>query len=184
MKNFGITKVASPGHIIFPGDKVSINMEGILIKKLLEFISENNPELLFQLEEDGKVAKYLSNKIHMLGNLVNNDQPEYIILEMCMELLTRDLRPSRYNYICTILEEEFPAIYQQLQKSGTLKFEVINLISQCHSVFKTLSLSEENEDHRFLRYAITGAIAEYLNAVTSENENVKIELQQSTEIKG
>jgi hypothetical protein len=184
LKNFGITKVTSPGHIIFPGDKVSINMEGILIKKLLEFISENNPELLFQLEEDGKVAKYLSNKIHMLGNLVNNDQPEYIVLDICMDLLTHDLRPSRYNYICTTLEEEFPAIHQQLQKVGILKFEVINLVSQCYSVFTTLSLSEENESDRFLRYAIIAAIGEYFNTVTRENENVKIELQQSPETTG
>ena len=163
-------------------------MKDILIKKLHEYIRENNPDVLLQLEEEGKVHEYLSEKLNTVGTLINqsgNGQPAYIIEETCMDVLTQELRPSRYNYILSILEEEFEPAYQQLQQSGTLRFEVINMISQCLPVFEDLNFSEETVDNQFLRYAITGEIGEYLETnVTSENENVSNELQQSTKTEG
>lgn len=146
-------------------------MQDILINKLHEYIRENNPDVLMQLEQDGKVTEYLTNKIssvNALMNQVEKGQPAYIIEDACMDVLTQDLRPSKFNYISSVLEEEFEATYQQLQESGTLKFEVINLINQCQSVFEDLNFSEANEDNQFLRYAITGAVSEYLEKVTSE----------------
>ncbi|MEO6731306.1 MAG: DUF1896 family protein [Ferruginibacter sp.] len=162
-------------------------MQQTLIKKLHEYIRDNNPDLLLQLEEDRKVTEYLSAKISTVNALMKqpeNGTPAYIIEDACMDVLTQDLRPSKFNYICNLLHEEFESTYNQLQESGTLKFEVINLISQCQSVFTDLNFSEENEDNKFLRYAILGTIGEYLECVTSGNENVKDELQQSTKTEG
>ena len=56
--------------------------------------------------------------------------------------------------------------------------EAINMISYCDSVFNDLQFSEENEDNQFIRYAICGAISEYLDS-NRVNENVSNELQQS-----
>jgi len=162
-------------------------MQQALITKLHEYIRENNPDLLFQLEEDGKVTEYLSDKISTVSALIKqteNGKPAYIIEDACMDVLTQDLRPSKFNYISKLLQEEFESTYNQLQESGTLKFEVINLIDQCQSVFDDLKFSSENEDNQFLRYAILGTISEYLEGVTSENENVKDGLQHSTKTEG
>ena len=162
-------------------------MKKILINKLHEYIRENNPDLLFQLEEDRKVTEYLSDKINTVSALIkqmDTGEPAYIIEDACMYVLTQDLRPSKFKYISNLLQEEFESAYNQLQEYGTLKFEVINLINQCQSVFDDLNFSEENEDNQFLRYAIIGAISEYFEAVTSENENVKDGLQQSTKTEG
>ncbi len=162
-------------------------MQQALITKLHEYIRENNPDLLFQLEEDGKVTEYLSGKISTVSALIKqteNGKPAYIIEDACMDVLTQDLRPSKFNYISNLLQEEFESTYNQLQESGAIKFEVINLINQCQSVFADLNFSNENEDNQFLRYAIIGSISEYLEGVTSENENVKDGLQQSTKTEG
>jgi len=140
-------------------------MQNILINKLHEYIREYNPDLLMQLEEEGAVTEYLSDKVDALNAIINQsdkEQPTYIIEAICMDVLTQDLRPSKFNYISTVLEEEFGTTYQQLQESGTIKFEVINLINKCHSVFDDLNFSEENEDNQFLRYCIVGTISEYL----------------------
>lgn len=158
-------------------------MQQTLINKLHEYIRENNPDLLFQLEEDKKVTEYLSDKISTVSALIiqkENGKPAYIIEDACMDVLTQDLRPSKFNYISNLLQEEFESTYNQIQESGTLKFEVINLVNQCQSVFADLKFSEENEGNQFLRYAILGTIGEYLEGVTSGNENVKDGLQQST----
>ena len=162
-------------------------MQQALITKLHEYIRENNPDLLFQLEEDGKVTEYLSGKISTVSALIKqteNGKPVYIIVDACMDVLTQDLRPSKFNYISNLLQEEFESTYNQLQESGAIKFEVINLINQCQSVFDDLNFSNENEDNQFLRYAILGSISEYLEGVTSENENVKDGVQQSTKTEG
>lgn len=160
-------------------------MQEILINKLHEYIRENNPDMLLQLEEDSKVTEYLSNKISTIDGLLeqlDKEQPAYIIEEACMDILTQDLLPSKFNYICGILEEEFEATYHQLHESGMLPFEVINLINHCQPVFDTIGFTDENEDNRELQYSITGAIGEYLDR-TSENESVSHELQQPTKIK-
>ena len=162
-------------------------MKKILFNKLHEYIRENNPDLLFQLEQDRKVIEYLSEKISTVSALIrqmNNSKPAYIIEEACMDVLTQDLRPSKFNYISNVLEEDFADTHQQLQESGTFKSEVINMINYCQSVFEDLNFSEENEDNQFLRYAIIGTIKEYFQAVAGENENVIDGVQQSTKTEG
>ena len=162
-------------------------MQQTLMNKLHEYIRENNPDLLCQLEEDKKVTEYLSDKISTVSALIKQTEsgkPVYIIEDACMNVLTQDLRPSKFNYISNLLQEEFESAYNQLQESGTLKFEVMNLINKCQPVFDDLNFSDENEDNQFLRYAILGSISEYLEGVTSGNENVKDGLQQSTKTEG
>lgn len=142
-------------------------MQAVLINKLHEYIKENNPDILMELEESGKVTEYLSDKVSAVNTSLNQfekDQPAYLIMETYLELLTQDLRPSKYNYINTILGEEFAEKHRQLQETGLLKFEVINLITKCQSTFEDLNFSEANEDNRFLRYAITGIISEYFES--------------------
>lgn len=158
-------------------------MQGTLIKKLYQYIKENNPDILLELEAAGNTTKYLSDKVSSVESLIaqlsEEGKPPYIIEESCMSILTEDLKPSRYNYILQILESEFREQHNQFIESGLLLFEISNMIKYCNPVFDDLNFSEENEDNRFLRYAITGVIKEYFDNVVSEN--VSNELQQSTE---
>ena len=158
-------------------------MKAILLNNLYEYIKENNPDILLALEETGDTTKYLSDKVNSIDSLVKQlteqGKPQYIIEETCINALTKDLNPSRYYYILRVLESEFEEQYNLYTSSGLLLFEISNMIKECNSVFDDLNFAEENEDNRFLRYAITGVIKEYLENVTSEN--VSDELQQSTE---
>ena len=79
-----------------------------------------------------------------------------------MNELTKDLRPSKFNYLTSILEEEFETDYNRLQESGILTYEVINLIEVCRPEFEALGFTVESEDNQHLRYVIIGAIKEYL----------------------
>ncbi len=80
-----------------------------------------------------------------------------------------------------VLEEEFGTTYRQLQESGTLKFEIINLISLCQPLFEDLKFSEENENNHFLRYVIIGTISEcFEERVVVKMKIVSNELQQPT----
>lgn len=159
-------------------------MKEILIGKLLEYIRDNNPDLLFALEAEDKLRNWLYEKVSAAGPLIkqlnNINQPGYIIVETCLQEITRELRPSRYNYILHILEEEFEMDYKQLQQSGLLQHEIVNMINYCNSTFDDLVFAEENEDNQFIRYAITGVVSEYLES-NRVNEPVSNELQRSAE---
>ncbi|MEO7984230.1 MAG: hypothetical protein ABI688_09125 [Bacteroidota bacterium] len=140
-------------------------MQEILIRKLHDYIRDNNPDLLLTLEEENRVTDYLYDTVasvdHLINQLFADNKPSAFIEEHCMEEMTRQLKPSRFNYLKTILEDEFPGEFERLHHTGILETEIINLISVCDPVFHELNFSEENDNDRYLRYAITGAVYEY-----------------------
>ena len=95
--------------------------------------------------------------------LLAEGKPIYVIEEICMEALTRDLRPSKFVYLCTVLQEELEEVYFGWLESGILTYEVINLLQACMPLFNQFGFRDESEDDRLLRYAILGSIREYLN---------------------
>ena len=141
-------------------------MQQILIASLHEYLTQNNIDLFVSLQAENKVGSYLKDKIDSVGPLVDEllaeSTPAYIIQQRCMDELTKDLRPSRFNYIISILDDEFERDYNRFVESGVLTYEVINLIEVCKPVFESLGFTVENEDDKHLRYTITGAVKEYL----------------------
>ena len=141
-------------------------MQQILIASLHEYLTQNNVDLFVSLQAENKVSIYLKDKVESVGPLVDEllaeSTPGYIIQERCMDELTKDLRPSRFNYIISILDEEFETDYNRFEDCGILTYEVINLIEVCKPVFEAFGFTVENENDKSLHYAITGAAKEYL----------------------
>jgi hypothetical protein len=159
-------------------------MKEILVSKLLEYVRDNNPELLFVLEAEDKLRLWLYSKAESVESIWQqmqaDKQPVYVIEEACLIEITRELKLSRYNYITNLLEQDFEKDYQRLVQSGLLQHEVVNMIGYCDSIFNDLKFTEENEDNSFIHYAIAGAVSEYLDS-NRVSENVSNELQQSAE---
>ncbi|GAA4429836.1 hypothetical protein GCM10023188_15750 [Pontibacter saemangeumensis] len=141
-------------------------MQDILRTKLHDYILHNNPDLLLTLQQEGKVNSYLREKITtvdaFLDQLQAEGKPAYIIEEACMGALTRELRPSRFNCLCSLLEEEFEADYRRLQESGILTYEVLNLMAACAHGFDAIGFTKDRETDQQLRYVLAGMIQEYL----------------------
>lgn len=142
-------------------------MEKTLTNKLHAYLVENHLDLLISLQEDHRLTPYLHQKVasvkDLSDTLLAENRPSYVIEALCLEELTRDLRPSRFNYMRALLEEEFTADYHRMRESGILTYELINLIGACEPIFEVFTFSEANEDDPELRYAITGMIAEYID---------------------
>jgi hypothetical protein len=68
---------------------------------------------------------------------------------------------ERYDYLRLVFEEEFEETHLAFLVNGILVYELLNLLSACTYLFEEYGFPE-SEDSRFLRYAITGTIAEYL----------------------
>lgn len=140
----------------------------ILKHKLYDYIRENNPEIIFSLEADCGITKYITEKVSSINDLLEQlkkeSNPPYIVEEICFNELIKDLKPSRFNYISKILEEDFEFAFQQLSKLKLLQHEVVNIMIHCDPLFQSFNFNEENEDSRDLRYAVTGIISEYLDS--------------------
>lgn len=142
-------------------------MQSVLMEKLWAYIVRDHPDLMVRLQEQLSVTAYLETKIMgvmpMADRLLSEGKPVYIIEDLCMDALTADLKPSRYQYIRSVLEEEFPQEYERLKESGTLTYEVMNLIEVCKDIFSDFDFNSENEANRHLRYAIIGQVHDYLH---------------------
>ena len=149
-----------------------MSMEILLKEKLLEYLEDNNPDTLFSLQSEGSLDSYIEQKIDSVKGLIRRleaeGNPSFIIESSCMDEMTESLRPSKFNYIMDILDEEFIAEYVLLQSTGTLVYEVINMIAFCKYIFEELDFNEDTEYSRVLHYAITGMIHEYFNDRMSE----------------
>ena len=141
-------------------------MQSMLTEKLWACIVHNNPDLMLSLQEDYSVTRYLENKVAavmpMAVQFLSEEKPQYIIEELCLQAVTEDLKPSRYQYIRSVIEEEFNDDYLRMKENGTLTYEVVNLIEACKSIFSDFDFNSENETNRHLRYAIIGQIHDYL----------------------
>lgn len=142
-------------------------MQEQLIRKFHEYIRENNPDVLVTLQDEGRVTDYLLESLGSVNALVNkmlaDGKAPSMIEEVCMKEMTAPLRPSRYNYLKELLEEEFPQHFEKFYLNGVLTIELINMVSACDDVFDELIFSEKTEDDRLIRYAITGVVHEYLS---------------------
>ncbi len=157
-------------------------MKASLLNGLYQYMKENNPELIIALQETGSLSQYLTEKATGIEAMITNLQQQAIPLPemetICLQQLTSDLKPSRYNYILALLEEEFEKAYNSFENDGLLQTEAINMVIYCQSAFDDLIFTEVNEENRFIKYAITGLIKDYL-ASNSVKENKSDGLQQS-----
>lgn len=141
-------------------------METVLKEKLWAYIVHNNPDLMISLQENHSVSQYLDEKVNavmpMAEKLSGEGKPQYIIEELCLDAMTEELKPSHYQYIRSVIEEEFPQDYERMKENGTLTYEVVNLIETCKSIFSDFDFNSENKANRHLRYAIIGQVHDYL----------------------
>jgi hypothetical protein len=141
-------------------------MKEQLIRNLHNYLVQNHLDLLIALQEDHRLDHYLRGKVEsisdLLAQLQEERRPAYVIEALCIEELTRDLRPSRFNYMKELLEQEFEMDYRRMAGSGMLTYEIINLTGACEPIFEIFSFGEEGEDSRELKHAVMGMIAEYL----------------------
>jgi len=141
-------------------------MKEQLIKQLYSYLLENHTDLLIALQEDHRLEHYLGSKaasvMDFARQLQEECRPAYVIEALCLEELTRDLRPSRYSYMRELLEEEFEPACRRFQDSGILTYELINLCGACEPIFEVFGFGEEYEESKELKHAVMGMIAEYL----------------------
>lgn len=141
-------------------------MQTTLGEKLRSFLVHNAPDVLLGLKGSFSVTRYVEDKVYnvmpLVERLISEGKPQYVIEELCMDEMTKELRPSKFLYIRSLLEDEFLHTYKIFRERGVLTYETINMVSACKGLFDNYGFSEENMHSREFRYAMVSAIDEYL----------------------
>src|ERR1700744_1106350 len=120
-------------------------MYNLLKDRLSAYIQQNNPDLLHSLRSEFQLSWYLEDKVShimpMVLRLLGEGKPGYAIEELVLNELTAELRPSRCNYLKSVLHEDFPADYNRFYQQGVLTYETINLVDECKEIFTVFSFS-------------------------------------------
>lgn len=140
-------------------------LKQILKEKLREHIINDYPDLMLRLQGKNQFESYLGQKVMSVlltaKRMINDGFGESETVENAIEVLTDDLKPSRYQYIVNVLSQEFEKEHESLTNSGLLLFEAVNLVRYCQPVFTSMALSEKTVDDRQIYLAVTGMIKEY-----------------------
>lgn len=148
-------------------------MRYILSIKLFKHIQQNYPDVLLSLPSEEAITDFINQKLDEIEPLIDEnlraDKPVYIVEEIGLTSMIEALGPSKFNYLKELVEDEFLIEYHHLLQAGVLKFEILNLITECDPFFEAFGFSEENIDDKHLRYTIVGTIKEYFE--NSEKEN-------------
>ena len=127
---------------------------------------QNHPDLLIKLQEEGKLTEWLTDQVKAvsatMAQLRKEGKPPYIIEEVCLDAMTSELPPSKFNCISEILFEEFENDYYRLKRTGILTYEILNMMEACAPVFEKIGFSEESCNDLVSRYAVKGTIRQYL----------------------
>lgn len=150
-------------------------MEQNLKEKLWDYIIRNDPDLMFRLQEEYKVGDYLDEKVKevlILAEEMSADSvPTEITEEVCLNILTEDLKPSRFNYVLELLREKFEIVFSAYTLNDTLTFEVLQIMEYCRNIFDKTGFSKETEQSPALKNAIVEQISSYLYKVDGKQNS-------------
>lgn len=142
-------------------------MENILKEKLWEYIIHNNPELMYKLQEQYGVTEYLDKKVKtvlaLADEMLLECTPREIIEEICLNVLTAELKPSRFTYLRSLLFEEFQDTYMDFARSGILIYEVLNLMETFGELFETIGFTAGSTTDPNFKNTLIPKIADHLN---------------------
>ncbi|AYD47422.1 MAG TPA: hypothetical protein VFQ86_02710 [Arachidicoccus soli] len=141
-------------------------MEQLLVEKLRTYITYHNPDLLIKLQSPNSFQGYLAKRVKeiqpLMHRLLHDGLPMHVIEELCLVEMTASLRPSKFKYIRKLLKDKFYEDYNRMKETGSLTYEIIQLMDWCEDGFACFEFNEDNEDDSLLKEVIRQGIQHYL----------------------
>ncbi|TDQ73813.1 hypothetical protein [Sphingobacterium yanglingense] len=137
-----------------------------LKESLWAFIVVNNPDLMFRLQDEYSVVTYLEEKVSKVMptalKLLETDKPSHAIIELCLNEMTADLKPSRYQYILGLLQSYFSNRHKELAELGTLTYVAVRLVDHCQEVLDKFPFCEKSKESDELSVQMQCMIGDFL----------------------
>lgn|GEM_PF-1981156 len=144
-------------------------MEALLLENFREYIVAHYPELILRNQEEYPLSRFMRETMQSvlptLKYMEDQCRPEHEVLQHCMNELIKGLGPSKTDYLLNILSIEYPREHHSLSASGTLTWNVVQLIKSCDDVFESYGFTENSKDSTLLRHAVIAIVHDYLISI-------------------
>lgn len=144
-------------------------MEAVLLDRFSAYVVDHHPELVMKSPVEYPLSRWIRERmaavLPTLKFLQDKGTPEHVVIATCMDELTRDLRPSKADYLREVLVAEFPREQHTMVQAGTLTYNVVELIRHCDEVFRNFGFRESNVGSTLLRHAVIAEVADYLRGL-------------------
>jgi hypothetical protein len=137
-----------------------------LKERLWAHILVHNPDLSERLDQDYGILNYLEDKVNavlpLAEQMLAEGRAEHAAIELSIDILTDDLRPSRFDYILLLLTEDHPSDYARFKAEGTVRYHVLQMTGVCKDIFDNLDFKEENMHSNLVYQSILIGMQGYL----------------------
>ncbi|MFI2744096.1 hypothetical protein ACG2LH_15275 [Zhouia sp. PK063] len=144
-----------------------MNLQDTLTELFWKHLIAAHPERIFSLDKNYSVNQYLKETIQGLAPELeqwkSQGKSSRTIISLAFAHFKEGLGPSRYLYLEELLQQEFSTIYQQLQQSGTLTYELVKMIGAANHVFEAIGFSSVSSNSKRLRKHLIAFLADYLH---------------------
>ncbi|MCE7044064.1 DUF4133 domain-containing protein [Dyadobacter sp. CY312] len=141
-------------------------MEELLTAECYPYFFLDNPEILIKDSRLFSRPRELKRKVRqtsqrireMIANGIGSQQ----VIDQSVELITAELRPSRFGYVCALIASEFPRTFLRWVKIDALADQVLDVLSGCEPVFSLLKFNALAAEQHGIYSTVTAFIGHYL----------------------
>jgi hypothetical protein len=141
-------------------------MEELMMAEYHPYLYLDNPEILLKDQKVFSRPRALKKKVNRISSLINEMIERGLeceeIIDRSVELITAELRPSRFGYVCSVIASEFPKTFLRWVKNNDLTREILDVLQACEPVFKLLKFNTCAPEQHRIYLTITSFIRNYL----------------------
>lgn len=126
----------------------------------------DNVEILLKDHKGYVSPRILKKKVHRTCDRISAMMLDGIdfeeVIDQSVELITTELRPSRFGYVCSIIASEFPDTFLKWVKTRALAGQVLAILKACEPVFDLIKFNAKAKGHHSIYVTLTNFIRHYL----------------------
>jgi len=141
-------------------------MEELLTAECYPYFFLDNPEILIKDSHLFSRPRQLKKKVRQtsqrIREMIANGIGSQEVIDHSVELITAELRPSRFGYVCALIASEFPRTFLRWVKIDALADQVLDVLSACEPVFSLLKFNALAAEQHSIYRTVTAFIGHYL----------------------
>lgn len=141
-------------------------MEELLLAESHAYLYLDNPEILLKDSQlhcrGGSLNKKVNKTCTRIKKMIASGFSPDEIIDQSVELITAELRPSRFGYVCAVIASEFPNTFIRWVKTNALTDQVLEVLSACEPVFSLLKFNVRTAEQHSIYTTVTNFIRHYL----------------------
>ena len=141
-------------------------MEDLMMTGHYPFLYLDNPEILikdYQLFSNHSILKKKVNKTcSKIREMIALGGAQVDVIDQSVELITAELRPSRFGYVCAMIASEFPKTFLKWVRINELTDQVLDVVSACEPVFSLLKFNSHTAEQHSIYTTVSNFIMHYL----------------------